>query len=584
MFLPFVRRFRSGLLLGVLGLCVSASGAQAASPTVSVFPSPGSRAALPKTQITFRGIPADKIGKITVVGSRSGTHAGHIAADSDGDGGSFIPDEPFASAETVTVKTGLDILGGKSGDFSFTTVTPAGPVQPITLGKVPAGAHGVQHFRSNPGLLPPAVAVTKRGASGALGDIFVAPQYGPIQGGPMLLDPSGNLLWFDPMPKNILATDFRVQSLDGKPVLTWWQGGMNHGSGRGVDVVYNTSYQKIATVTAGNGLQGADLHQFLLTNNGDAYIIAISPIRWPGTGKPLMDSVVQEIDIKTGLVLFEWHALDHVPLNTSFVRIGTPGHVYDPFHLNSIAIDHDGNLIVSLRNTWAAYKIDHRTGAVIWTLGSSKSSFTRGPGASTAFQHDLVVQPDGTFTLFDNGAGPPKKHPQSRAIRVAINTKTKTATLVKEYDHSPPLVADNEGSAQLLSGGDMFVGWGAQPYFTEFNPKGQTDFDAHFVAPTASYRAYRFGWSGQPTSKPSIDCNGAKGGITYVWASWNGATTVSSWRVLAGSSPTSLKPAAGARRSGFQTQITVHSTAPYFAVQALSSSGKVLGTSPAKHS
>ena len=95
-----------------------------------------------------------------------------------------------------------------------------------------------------------------------------------------------------------------------------------------------------------------DLHEFLVTPQGDAYIVGVSPVHYATWRRPLMDAVVQEIDIKTGLVLFEWHALDHIPITQSFFKKGAPGFVYDPYHLNSISIDSDGNLIVSMRNTW----------------------------------------------------------------------------------------------------------------------------------------------------------------------------------------------------------------------------------------
>ena len=356
------------MALTALAMLLGAAGASAAQ-TVSVFPSPDTKAALPGTQITIRGVSAGAIGPIAVAGSKTGNHSGHIAADSDGDGGSFIPDHPFVANETVTVATTLNVLDGQNGIWRFQIANPAGPIQPRALTQVSQPPNSVKHFHSRPDLRPAAVAVTKNKAPNE-GDIFVAPQFGPVQDGPELLDPTGSLIWFHPMPKNVLATDFRVQQYQGQPVLTWWQGGLNNGSGRGEDVIFNRNYQQIATVKAGNGLQGSDLHEFLLTPQGAAYIIAVQPLHWPGTGKPLMDSVIQEIDIKTGLVLFEWHAIDHVPVSESYFRPSAPGHVFDPFHANSVTVDRDGNLIVSMRNTWAAYKIDHQTGAVIWTLGS----------------------------------------------------------------------------------------------------------------------------------------------------------------------------------------------------------------------
>ena len=568
-------------LLGLAaGLVLALASPASAAPTVSVFPSPGTRYAEPATQISFRGIPASSIGTIKVTGSRSGVHAGRIAPHSDGQGGSYLSTTGFRAGETVTVNTSLNVLGGKNGTFSFRVAIPAGAVPPMQLLMAPAGSNGVQRFHSRPDLTPGSVSVTSRSSRAANGDIFVAPQAGPLQNGPMLLDPAGKLLWFRPVPRNQSATDFRVQTLNGQPVLTWWQGSSNNGSGRGEDLIFDQSYKQIAVVKAANGLQGADLHEFLVTPQGQAYIVAVFPIRWPGTPKPLEDSVVQEIDIKTGLVMFEWHAVDHVPIGESFFKTPHhPGHVWDPFHLNSVALDNDGNLIVSLRNTWAAYKIDHRSGGVIWTLGSNRSTFKLGSGVATAFQHNLVVQPDGTFTIFDDGAGPPAAHSQSRAIRVAVNTKTRTANLVSAFNHSPPLLANFEGGVQLLPGGDEFVGYGQQPYFTEFDRTGHTVFDAHFTAPTDNYRAYRFAWNGLPSTQPALALSRGGNGVSTLYASWNGATNVASWRLLSGASPTALSAMATVAKSNFETPISVHSEASYFAVQALSSSGRVLATS-----
>jgi hypothetical protein len=566
-------------MAGIACGLATAGSALAAGPAVSVFPTPGSKSFLPGTQIVFRGIPASKIGNVSVVGSSSGAHQGRIAADSDGNGGSFLPSTPFRPGETVTVTTGLNVIGGTNGGWTFKVVTPRGPIKGIPPAHVPAGSNGVQHFRSRPDLQPAALTVTKRSAPAGPGDIFVAPQYGPNQDGPMLLDSLGRLIWFHPTPRSQLATDFRVQQLGGKPILTWWQGSMNNGSGRGVDLIYNTDYQQIAVVHAADGLQGSDLHEFIVTNNGDAYIIAVSPVSWPGTRKPLMDSVVQEIDIKTGLVLFEWHALDHVPLNTSFFTTKSPGHVFDPFHMNSVSIDSDGNPIVSMRNTWAAYKIDRSTGNVIWTLGSSRSSFKMGAGTRTAFQHDVVVQPNGTLTMFDDGAGPPRKERQSRAMTVALNAQTRTATLVNQFFHSPSLSSNYEGGMQVLPGGDVFVDWGQRQYFSEFNSQGQVDFDAHWNVFTPSYRAYRFPWSAQPPTLPAIALSRGSDGISNVYASWNGATTVGSWQVIAGSDPKRLSSIGVVPKGGFETGIRAHSELPYMAVQALGSNGHVLATS-----
>jgi hypothetical protein len=200
-----------------------------------------------------------------------------------------------------------------------------------------------------------------------------------------------------------------------------------------------------------------------------------------------------------------------------------------------------------------------------------------GPGTGTAWQHDVRWQPDGTLTIFDNGATP-KAHALSRVIRESIDWKHHSVQLVGRYVRAPGLLAGSQGNDQVLPTGNSFVGWGEAPYFTEFNPAGQILFDAHIPAPGDSYRAYRFPWSAVPAAPPAIALK-ASGASTTVYVSWNGATTVGSWKVLAGSSPSALAPVATSPYVGFETAISVPSAAPDFAVQALDASGHVLGTS-----
>lgn len=569
-------------VLAALALAALAPRAHASSAAVSVFPTPGTRYNEPQTQITFRGIPAGDIGQVTVVGSRSGAHQGTIEADSDGNGGSFVPSEPFTPGETVTVTTGLTVLGSKSRTFEFAIANPAGQVPYGPLPIVPATRGGVQGYRTAPGLAPAAVKVTTDKAPASEGDIFVAPEHGPKQDGPMILDPRGNLIWFLPYTANTLVTDFRVQELHGQPVLTWWRGNPNAGVGRGLGEIYNSQYQPVATVSAGNGLD-MDKHEFLVTNPGDAYFLAAWPVRVASSPKPLIDSVVQEVDITTGLVLFQWDALDHIPLRQSYVPTRNDGHVFDPYHANSISLDGDGNLVVSLRNTSAVYKINHQTGSIMWTLGGKASSFRMEAGTSTWGQHDALIHPGEQLTLFDNEGGLPRVKPDSRGIRLVLDLARRTARLIAQYGHSPALPSNFEGSLQPLSRGNVFIGWGQQPYFSEDNASGHELFDAHFVEPTGTYRAYRFPWSAQPpVSQLGAAVSPGAMGTIDVYASWNGATGVAYWRVLGGASPSALAPIATRPRSGFQTEIPVDSVLPYYAVQGLNSSGQPLGTSPAQ--
>ena len=573
-----------GLLVAALMLAVgSAGGSRAAGPAVSVFPIAGSRLGPPGTQITFRGVPANQLGKITVTGSVSGNHTGKVLSDSDGRGGSFMPDKPFTPGERVTVSTGLNIIGGQSGVFHFTVATPAGRLP--NRGNVNAARTrgDVLRFHSRPDLLPVAVDVTKRPSHTAHGYIFTAPVRGPLQHGPMILDSRGGLIWFKPLASRIFASDFRVQTLNGKPVLTWWQGYFGGDFGSGEDLIYDTSYHQIGTVKAGNGLS-ADLHEFQITPQGTALIAIEYPVIWNASHihhsshAVVYDGVVQEIDIKTGLVLFQWDSLDHVPLADSYTKFRT-GRPYDFFHLNSIEQDDDGNLLIGGRSVSALYKVSHSTGAVMWQLGGKRSSFKFGAHASFAFDHDprVLAKNDALFSIFDNGAGVYRVHKQSRALWLNLNFKTMTATRAKQVDHSPPLLARWAGDVQQLDRGDTFVGWGEQPYFSEYNSKGKLLFDARFADRNISYRTYRFDWNGYPKTRPAVAASN-RGKTTTVYVSWNGATGVKRWRVLAGPSSSSLKAATTARRTGFETAIKI-ARRSHVRVQALDASGHLLGIS-----
>jgi Arylsulfotransferase (ASST) len=564
---------------------------------VYVFPVPGSHFASPSTQITFRGLPAARLGTITVTGSLSGAHDGTVQGDSDGDGASFIPSTPFTAGETVTVSTSLNLEGSHSGSYQFLVATPAAPVPFAHRPAAPRVNGDVWWYRTAPTLSPAAVTITKPDPE-ATGDIFLAPQLGPLQQGPEIIGPNGGLIWFDPLPQDDAATDFGVQTYQGRSVLTWWQGNETAGVGIGQDIIMNSSYQVVKTISAGNGLS-ADLHEFRLTPRGTALITAEYPVYANATAmhgvanEVVLDSVVQEIDIPTGLVLFQWDSLDHVPLTGAYTvppnapkkkgKAPLPNGSWDPydyFHVNSVALDRDGNLVISARNTWSVYKVNHHTGAVIWSLGGKWSNFRLGPGASFAFQHDVRVRAagDATVTMFDDGAGPPYVHSQSRALTLHLDLKRMTATAVRQIGHSPPLLSSYEGDDQELAGGDDFVGWGQQPYFSQYNPKGKLVFDGRFVDSNLTYRAYRFAWTGTPATPPSVVA-ASYGRRMAVWVSWNGATGVRYWRVFAGNQPTVLPAVATTANQGFETVIRAPTRA-YVSVQALDAKGHPLSRSP----
>jgi hypothetical protein len=607
-------------LVGLVGLVVlpSARSASVAAPVapscvpptlnvsaalagdrVTVSPGPDTRDASANTQISMLGVAASELTRIVVTGSRSGAHPGRLEAYSQSDGASFLPARPFDGGELVTVHAEVS-EAGKTVPFAwrFTVAErddPGSTSNAVGTGTSkstapPPPPKEYQSFRTRPELRPPDVTVSPK-AQTATGDLFLAPYSGIGQYGPMILGEHGELVWFKPLsPAGTRAANLQVQQYEGKPVLTWWQDPLIAGGSKTAgEVIANSAYQNIAVIRAGNGYQ-PDLHEFLITPQGtglitvyDAIDCNLSAVGGPRDGA-VADTLLQEIDLKTGLVMYEWHSLDHVPLANSYSS-AAPTSVrepYDYFHINSIDVEQDGDLLVDSRNTWAAYNVDSKTGRVRWELGGKRSSFAMGPGTATAWQHDAIQQPGGAITFFDNGAFP-QVHRQSRAIEVKLNMTNMTATLARSYEHSNPLVAGSQGNLQALAGGDWMVGWGQAGYLSEVGAAGQVLFNAHLPPSWESYRTFVSPWSGRPASPPAlavVPTPGAGGGAS-VYASWNGASEVASWQVLAGASASTLKPAGSAPKTGFETAISLPGAAAggYIAVQALNSAGAVIGTS-----
>jgi hypothetical protein len=556
---------------------------------VTVSPMPGAADASPQTQISFLGVPLSALSNVTVVGSQSGAHRGTIEAYSQGDGGSFLPRTPFTSGETVTVSGQLTLAGAVQPlRFQFSVADDD------QLTSTPETQHHLapdssQRFVSRPDLLPPVVTVHQHSAAQAPGDEFLAPYGVPAQAGPMILDPAGKLIWFAPLPRPMVATNLRVQQLDGAPVLTWWQGTITvHGFGVGVDVVDGSHYQTIAEVHAGNGYQ-ADLHEFQITPQDTALLTAynavhcdLAPLGGSADGA-VTDSLFQEIDIKTGLVMFEWTSLDHVALTDSYVSpsYSPPPSPFDFFHLNSINLDPDGTLLVSSRNTWAVDDIDAQTGQVLWTLGGKHSSLSEDPGAATAFQHDArPIGPD-TFSVFDNGDSP-QTHAQSRGVVLAVNPQTHSVSVQSQYLHpGRPLLAESQGDMQALANGDWFIGWGQEPDLSEFSPAGSLLFDASLPSGYESYRALSFQWNAAPLRAPALVLRPTSAARTVAYASWNGATQVARWELLEGAARSRLSRVAVVRREDFETAIALAPSPGdrFVAVRALDPAGAPLGSS-----
>ncbi len=466
----------------------------------------------------------------------------------------------------------------------------------------PIGAYttrGAYSFLTAPSLHPPEIRSTKRAPAGQLapGFILTANFYDlnepPIvgQSGPLILDRRLQPVWFQPVPEKLVAANLSLQSYHRKPALAWWQGVVTNtgATESGEYVLVDQHYRTLARLRAKDGWV-LTLHELAISGD-DVWVTAnknvprnLSKLGGAYNGA-LIDSAVQEYNLKTGKLLRNWDALDHIPLGQSQASLPTNGFPWDAYHVNSIQLTGNGSFLVSMRDTWAAYLVDIDTGKIQWTLGGRNSSFKFGRLAAFQWQHDVELQPGSTVSLYDDhccqltgGGTYVNPTAPSRGLVLKLDQQTRRATLAAQYTRGASFDAAYMGDTQPLPNGNVFVGWGNEPYFSEYSRSGRLLFEAELPGSNLTYRATLERWVGLPLSPP-VGVARRTNGTTTVYASWNGATQVASWRVLAGSGAGRPTVVGQAAKSGFETAIGLPRGHASFKVQALSAGGRVLGTS-----
>lgn len=494
------------------------------------------------------------------------------------------------------------------------------PAQSGTSQPSDDGNQQVWSFISAPTLHPMRVTINFNRGGTASGLLFVAPYtlYEATmigQTGSLIMDQKGNPIWFKPLPSIYLQNaEFRVQCYQGRPVLTMWEGTI---SGTQTDnpnlpdgdpepgayyLILNQHYQVIKKLEAQVGYT-SDLHEFTLTNRNTALFTAVkqipadlSPYGGPANGY-FDDYSIQEVDLETGDLVFFWNAIQHVDPADSMLPAESAlasNKIWDCFHMNSVEEGPNNTLLISMRNMWALYLIDKASGQIIWQLGGDKSNFSIAPDAGFSWQHDARFRDNDQISLFDDAccACPscPSQGP-ARGLILQLDFLKWTASVHRTYYHDPTLVVPSQGNLQTLYNGNPFVGWGQEPYLSEFAYDGNTQdnlslnflYDMQYPNQNFTYRAFKNNWIGLPVDSPSVVIQATLNQVT-IYVSWNGTTETVAWRVLAGSSPEKLKMAVScAIRTGFETAITVGSEGPYFQVEALNECGEVIGISCIGH-
>ncbi|ORV08173.1 hypothetical protein AWB94_12795 [Mycolicibacterium canariasense] len=395
--------------------------------------------------------------------------------------------------------------------------------------------------------------------------------------GVRIMTKDGHLVWGWDAPNGQGTNNFRTQSLNGEPVLTWWVGSRLNGHGVGEDYIVDSHYHLIKTLTPGDGLS-SDAHEFRLTPDGHALITSykeittdLSSVGGPKDGK-MYDCVATVVDVATGNPLSHWDALQHVPITDSYQKY-VPDQVWDPYHMNSIALDPSGNLLISLRHASTVLDVNPSTGTINWQLGGKQSSYRLADGAEFAFQHDAEMPSPDTVTLFNNNSDSGTAGGGLSSLEwIHLDPATHVATLVRNQTHPRNLVAGAMGNLQQIGNGDTFSGWGTAGHISEFGANGDLLYDVSL--PGATYRAYFDSWQGTPDDTPNLQIDGTTG-----HAQWNGATAVRRWKVLSGTDTHHLTSTMTIPATGADSTFTLPKAGLQYQVQALDTTGAVIGTS-----
>lgn len=489
----------------------------------------------------------------------------------------------------LTATTGL--AAAVAAGSQFIAPSPAAAVSrlaPRLAG--PSKPNGHKEYVTRPDLRPPTVNITVSGNGDRRAPyLFLAPRVAPggsmpsgSQRGLMIINRRGEVVWFHPMTTyGKDPFNFRASSYHGKPVLSWYQGTVSdQGIGAGGNyALMDDTYTMITTVESKH--YPSDLHEFHITDQGTALLSSYEP----ATDVHPIISHAQEVDIATNDLVFDWASYPRIPVSDSY---SNPGKDY--FHINSIDIwpGSARDLLISGRHTSTVYLINRTDHTVRWQVGGKNSTFSIGQGAGFSFQHDARALYDGSgISLFDNANNTQGAPSQGMVLRLDQNAKK--ASLVHRYGHTngPSLRSDSQGNCQLLPSAGHFVGWGSNPYFTEYGPSGDEVeapivLDGRFPDGVESYRAFLFDWVGNPPLselKLVVRRHNSAGDAT-AFVSWNGATEVGVWVIQAGTSSSSLAKVATVDRTRFEQVIDfTKKGASAFRAVAYTKAGKELGAS-----
>ncbi|MBN1782040.1 aryl-sulfate sulfotransferase [bacterium] len=328
-----------------------------------------------------------------------------------------------------------------------------------------------------------------------------------------------------------------------------------------------------------------DTHEFLYLENNHKMLIARDPrhvnmsgIVTNGKEKALiLGEHIQEFD-GDGNLVFDWSSWDHLDITDCLQDVLAAPSV-NLVNFNSLAVDYDGHIILSIRNFNQVIKIHRQTGEILWRLGGIRNEFTFiNDPEQFAFQHDARPVPGkpGHYTLFDNGQG--KVQEYSRAVEYVLDLDRMTAEKVWEFRPVPDRFCFMMGSVQVLPNGNRLVDMSLFPplYSVEVSESGEI-LSTLDVKETSTYRTRKYEFDGK-ADIPYLVAEPHRTRVTLIFNKF-GDTQVSAYKVYGDVKPEPVRLLCTAGVPYAELLDLPDKTTFYFRVTAVDGSGRESGYS-----
>ncbi|MTH14233.1 aryl-sulfate sulfotransferase [Flavobacterium sp. LC2016-01] len=261
-----------------------------------------------------------------------------------------------------------------------------------------------------------------------------------------IVDYKGNLRWYH----TVEGTGFKVAHFTEEQTILSILGTNDEPTSYGSEILeINLQGDTLTHIKKGQGDFKQTIHHEILKKSANELVtITVDQkiIDLTSIGGKKQDTINSDgilIMDKKGKQLWKWSVFDDLDPLKDKNLLKTKK---DWTHANSLNYDTDGNFLISFYNNGQIWKVDSKTGKVIWKLGKS-GNMKMSPDTNFSQAHAAHIDQEGSLLFFDNGVD--KK--QSSVFALKINEKDKAVNLDFQIKLPKDIYNDRMGSAYMIN-------------------------------------------------------------------------------------------------------------------------------------